>query len=355
MAFIRSHHMPVADHFLASGTLSAQRSGSTVDDCGTTGTAATIPGEVCEICYAYCANQTELWKHARGVHGADQRLACPESGCGRRFSVLAMSEAHAVHHRLARDGRPLTCEFCGHLLGNLRAFCRHVAKMHPDATAAMCGVCNLYLGDVPSLVDHVRRRHRSAMAETTAAVEKTTSAVRGIARAINGDRRRDADARAAVDNLVEPVSRRPSDANSSQKTHTTGGDRGTTGSLNGMAIRRRFSTVRVEACKTCRAYFVDRTELSKHERDEHGADQGTAPATATSSAAVQADPEGIQRVKQIRHQAVIQCDVCGKRYGNYHNMNKHRAVHGTVDADLRNPFVARTFPKLHNSSESHPY
>lgn len=156
MDMLHARPMLVADHFMAS--------------LGKTDAADM--GEVCETCYAHCAGKTELWRHARDVHGADQHMSCPEPGCGRRFFAAAMCAGHREHHRRAAtddsqrddddhdvDGRPFTCELCGRLSSSRSAYYKHVNAAHPEARVAMCGVCHSYKGDVLSLVAHVRRRH----------------------------------------------------------------------------------------------------------------------------------------------------------------------------------------------------
>lgn len=148
--------MPVADHFMAFD-LHAQSYAKSAPAADET---VRIDGEVCELCYSYCAGgKAELWRHVREEHGADRSLTCPVPGCGRRFFARFMSAAHSAHHHSTSVDRPFTCELCGNLLQNCSTFERHMVKVHPDTRAAMCGVCHLYKGDVPSLVDHVRRRH----------------------------------------------------------------------------------------------------------------------------------------------------------------------------------------------------
>lgn len=249
MAFVHSYPTPVVDHFLASGTTAERNSGGAEDDGPGYSPAS---GEVCENCYAYCADKAELWRHVRDEHGADRRLVCQKSGCGKRFSAVAMSAAHAAHHRDGRqraaatdgDRPPLTCELCGRLMGNLTTFRKHMAKTHPGAAAALCGVCYLYTGDVPSLVEHVRRTH--------------------------------------------------------------------------------------------------------------GATGKPAAAAAAAVAVRTTTPDAKKRRKPSRH--VILCDVCGKQYGNYRNMYRHRAVHGTVEFDPRSPFVALPSPKRFTTvSRLRPY
>lgn len=222
MDFVRSKPMPVADHFLAFSERNYSRE-TTVSSDAITEDDWPVLGEVCETCFVYCANKTELWRHVYDEHGADRRLVCPKPGCGKRFFAVAMSAAHAAHHEqcVTDDVRPLTCELCGHLLQNLQIFRKHMAKMHPDAVGSVCGVCYLFKGDLSSLVGHVRRRH--------------------------GD-----------------------------------------------------------------------------------------IATVGTSGAVSA---GHRRPLPIKK--VIRCDVCGKRFGNYSNMHKHRPVHGHVGSDRRHPSVDR--------------
>jgi len=148
--------MPVADHFMAFDSRTYLQSHAT--SSAAVKETAQVVGEVCELCYAYCAGgKTELWRHVRKEHGSDRRLTCSAPGCGRRFLARFMSAAHSAHH--SNNDRPLTCELCGHLSLSLSTFEKHMVKTHPDTRAALCGICYLYKGDVPSLVHHVRRRH----------------------------------------------------------------------------------------------------------------------------------------------------------------------------------------------------
>lgn len=79
-------------------------------------------------------------------------------------------------------------------------------------------------------------------------------------------------------------------------------------------------------CGVCYLYTGDVPSLIDHVRRRHGVASGTS--------------NGKKRGKHIKQ--VIRCDVCGKQYGNYRNMYKHRAVHGAVDFDLQSPFAARS-------------
>lgn len=156
MDFLNANPMPVADHFMTFDTHTRQ-SYSTMQSANETAGDQLSVGEVCEMCYVYCVDKMELWRHVRDEHGANEKLACPAPECGRRFFALAMSAAHSAHH--LSDVKPFTCELCGHLLRNRSTFEKHMAKMHPEARVALCGICQLYMGDVPSLVDHVQHRH----------------------------------------------------------------------------------------------------------------------------------------------------------------------------------------------------
>ncbi|VVC43495.1 Zinc finger C2H2-type,Zinc finger, RING/FYVE/PHD-type [Cinara cedri] len=312
MAFVCSYPMPVADHFITLGTrVSEQNDSARKTSAYTKRTTETnrprdlqVPGEVCETCYAYCANKAELWKHVRDKHGADRRLVCPMSGCGRQFLARAMSAAHMAHHRYAvqfpnaSDDRPLTCELCGLLLRNLSTFRKHMAKMHPDAAAAMCGVCYLYTGDVPSLVDHVRRRHGVAT-ETRAATTETPDTVIET-----------------PDTVIET----PDTVIETPDTVIETPD--TTIETPDIAIETPDIAIETPdiAIETLAATAENLTTVS--------------------TAAFNAKKRG----KQIRR-AAIRCDVCGKQYGNYRNMYEHRVVHGAVEVDPRSPFAVRSSPK----------
>lgn len=360
MNYVRSQSMQsFADYSLASRATSKQNC-VVVDDCETAGSTKRmsevvcspylpVHGELCETCHFSCANKTELWKHVRSEHDADQRLICPKPCCGKRFSSLATSVSHMAHHRVANE-RPLVCELCGHLLGNLRTFGRHMSKLHPDAMAAMCGVCHLYMGDVPSLIDHVRRQHETsaAIGETITAVgtESATSTVASVKKqhgeqmrpVYNGNCRNIHKHREVFTISTTPASGACPSAE--------------------VATEQRYQPVSDNVCEICDAYCTDKTELFKYTRDEHGVSEsldvatgtsatvGTSTATGTISARIQ------QRVKQVRHD--IRCDVCGKRYGNYKNMYKHRVVHGTVEFNSRSPFVTRSFLR-HKSNKLQPY
>lgn len=152
MDFLSSDPMPVADHFLASISPGDRRHVLR---------PVVAAAEVCEKCFAWCADKQALWRHVRDAHGDDPRLACPAAGCGRRFSSLSASAAHWSHHAVTRaaDRVTYTCELCGRLSANRLAFDKHVAREHPDARAALCGVCGVYAVDVRSLTEHVHAEH----------------------------------------------------------------------------------------------------------------------------------------------------------------------------------------------------
>lgn len=317
-----------------------------------------VHGELCETCNVYYANKMQLWKHVRYMHGADQRLICPKPGCGKRFSTLAMSVAHTAHHRVA-DERPLACELCGRLLSNLRTFERHMTKSHPGAMAAMCGVCHLYAGDVSSLIDHVRHQHGSRT-ETSAAVKETVTVIgmKFTAGAVaSTGKQRDEQMRHVYNGNYSNIHKHrevhdpvefnlwsPSIMHSSPKPYTGTSGHGVTESIKGLTetVHYQYPQVLGEVCKICYAYCIDKTELFKHARDKHATNQSL-DATAKTSTTTRTISARIPQlcVGQIKY--VIRCDVCGKQYGNYSSMYKHRLIHGIVEFDPRSPFVSQSF------------
>ncbi|XP_025414398.1 myoneurin-like [Sipha flava] len=130
----------------------------------------TAGGEVCERCRTFCADMTDLWRHARAVHGDADSLHCPFTGCGRRFSAVSTNVSHVEHHATATALRVYTCEICGRLSHNRGSLHKHVDRAHPKARAAMCGVCCLYMGDVASLIDHVHVQHGAVVASEHAGI-----------------------------------------------------------------------------------------------------------------------------------------------------------------------------------------
>ncbi|VVC29060.1 Zinc finger C2H2-type,Zinc finger, RING/FYVE/PHD-type [Cinara cedri] len=236
MLFVLNRPIPVADHFLTFASPTVMKSYAVDGSTASAGTSEAdrprslpVHDEMCESCFDYCANKTELWKHVRDKHGDDQRLVCPKSGCGKRFPALAMSAAHAAHHGMMAGDRPWSCELCGHFMASLRAFWNHIVKKHPDAVAATCGVCFLYTGDVPSLIDHVRRVHGST-ANGIAAAGKPLCVEQKIMRGIRCDvcgRRfgnyRNMFNHRPVHGTVELDSRSPLVARSLPKSHKSNG------------------------------------------------------------------------------------------------------------------------------------
>lgn len=171
MEFLHSKPMPVADHFMASN----QRIGE--QDNGYFSNRSLV-GVVCETCFAYFTDDTELWLHVRWEHGKDRTLACPVPGCGKRFLARDMRKQHLAHHggiKYVQDtvlgvrtpvpvvARPYTCELCGRLLANQMALDKHTANKHPNARRYICGVCTLMVRDVPALTRHARRRHAAEL------------------------------------------------------------------------------------------------------------------------------------------------------------------------------------------------
>lgn len=155
--------MPVADHFMAGHGKGANSN--------------VRPGAVCERCFAYFANDTELWRHMRLEHRrANDGLECPAPGCGKRFLARALCTAHLAHHNgvvmlpaekgggpVPAVSRPLTCELCGRLSANVNALKKHTINRHPESQDFMCGVCALLMHDVDALVSHVRGQHAAEL------------------------------------------------------------------------------------------------------------------------------------------------------------------------------------------------
>lgn len=171
MGFLHSTPMPVAVHFMAY----CRRNGEQQEINDSLETPAfgdydiisrSSVGVVCETCFAYFTDDTDLWLHVRREHGKDRKLVCLVPGCGKRFLAREMKTQHLAHHRGVKfvqnttDDirrpvpiviRPYTCELCGRLSANQKSLDKHTANKHPKARRYACGVCTLLVRDVPTL------------------------------------------------------------------------------------------------------------------------------------------------------------------------------------------------------------
>ncbi|XP_060836375.1 zinc finger protein 771-like [Rhopalosiphum padi] len=96
-------------------------------------------------------------------------------------------------------------------------------------------------------------------------------------------------------------------------------------SVNRSAYYKHVNAAHPEAraamCGVCHSYEGDVWSLIDHVRRRHVLELVTAETTAASNGSY----------PKRAHRRSIRCTVCGKRYGNNHNMNAHRRVHGLAD------------------------
>ena len=101
------------------------------------------------------------------------------------------------------------------------------------------------------------------------------------------------------------------------------------GMVTGQARRR--DGARNHVCRTCGKTFLTNSNLTRHEKNEHGAD--SAPATCEHCHKVLKNTDSLLSHVRIYHTGgyVRQrhaCAICGRTYGQKKNLRNHeRAVH----------------------------
>lgn len=109
-----------------------------------------------ENCFKKFVNQARLKHHIDYTHNNQEMEICEI--CTRQFKSKNAVEEHKKIHTKRPEDR-IKCEICGHYLGDLKSFKRHVKNHETENFENVCNICGKRSPNANALRKHVRYVH----------------------------------------------------------------------------------------------------------------------------------------------------------------------------------------------------
>ncbi|XP_070496059.1 zinc finger protein OZF-like [Chironomus tepperi] len=107
-------------------------------------------------CFKKFVNQARLKHHIDYTHAATNMEICEI--CSKTFKTKSAIEEHKKTHLRKPEDR-IKCEICGHYLGDLKSYNRHVKNHATEAQENQCSYCGKKSPNLNALKKHIRYVH----------------------------------------------------------------------------------------------------------------------------------------------------------------------------------------------------
>lgn len=116
----------------------------------------------CELCEVSKDTKTELFDHVSSDHTNHPDLTCDAPDCNKMFRSSKDCTKHKKDHKYSGNIPP-SCAFCGELITNRIKLRKHLRSNHAEKSKYMCSLCAISHLSFNDLQDHIRQNHPSCI------------------------------------------------------------------------------------------------------------------------------------------------------------------------------------------------